>query len=582
MVGTFGVAATLEDLKRSGDAPEWLSAEGFEVLSQGYLLPGETPRMMYRRVANSVAKYLKRPQLSDKFYDYIDRNWICLASPVASNSGTKRGLPISCYGLSVDDSLYGIYMGVVETAMLIKHGGGIGKYWGKLRQRGSTISGNGISDGIIPWLKLEEITLQSTSQGGVRRGSGAQYLDINSNEIDEFIELRRNTGDISRRCISTNFHHAVCIDDDFMHRVKAGDARAQELWIKILTCRAETGEPYIMFKDTANKAAPSCYKANNLTIDSSQLCSEIFLFSDPDHTFVCCLSSLNLARYEEWKDSDVVETAIWFLDGVMEEFIKKADGMLGFDNAVRFAKKSRALGLGVVGWHTLLQKKMIPFESYAAMQLNNEIFKLMHDRSKIASQNLALEYGEVQWTRGFGIRNTHLMAVAPTSTNALISGGISQGIEPIIANYYAQKTAKGTFVRKNKQLESLLEEKGKNTFAVWQQINDDDGSVRGLSFLSAEEKAVFATAREINQFAIVRQAAQRQQWIDQGQSVNLFFAGAANLDTGDRKKLGRYIHEVHMEAYDSGLKSLYYLRPTSVLRGDQVYRDSGECLACEA
>ena len=571
----------LVDLKKNGDAPQWLEDEGFQTLCSGYLLPNETPREMYRRVAASAAKYLKKPELEDKFYKYIDNNWLCLASPVASNAGTERGLPISCYSISVDDDLSGIYLSYHETAMLTKHGGGVGKYWGRLRQRGSKIAGNGVSDGIIPWLKVEESTLQSTSQGGVRRGSGAQYLDIVSNEIDEFIDIRRPVGDLSRRCQSNNFHHAVCIDDEFMEKCKKGNHRSRELWAKILNTRLETGEPYIMYKDTANRLVPDCYKANKLNIETSNLCSEIFLHTDPEHTFVCCLSSLNLARWDEWKNTDLVETSRWFLDGIMEEFIQKADQLPGFVHAVNFAKKSRALGLGALGWHTLLQSKYIPFESFEASQLNNEIFKTMYDRSKNASRQLALEYGEPLWCKGFGVRNSHTMAVAPTVSNSIISGSVSQGIEPIIANYFAQKSAKGTFIRKNKQLEVLLDKKGKNTFDIWEQINLDKGSVRNLDFLTLQEKEVFLTAKELNQFAIVRQAGQRQRWIDQGQSVNLFFPITDNLDLESRQKLGKYISQVHLEAYELGLKSLYYCRAESVLRGDTVYRDSNECKSCE-
>lgn len=573
---------TLDELKAMGEANDWLTHAGYETLRNGYLLPGETPRRMYRRVADSVAYYLSKPEMADKFYKYIDNNWLCLATPVACNSGTKRGLPISCYGSYVADDLHAIFQTFVETAMLTKHGGGTSTTWTGLRDRGARIGQNGISDGIIPWLKVKEATLQSTAQGGVRRGSGAQYFSIDCSEADELIDLRRATGDISRRCLSTNFHHGAVVSDDFMSRVKSGNQRARDLWIRLLSTRLETGEPYIMFKDTANRNASQGIKKHGLTIEGSNLCTEIFLPSDEDHTFVCCLSSLNVARWDEWKDTDVVETAIWFLDGVMSEFIAKADGLPGFEKAVRFARKSRALGLGVLGWHSLLQSRMIPFESFDAMTLNNEIFKTINERSQMASRALADEYGEVDWTAGCSVRNLTTMAVAPTTSNSLISGGVSQGIEPLVANIYAHKTAKGTFVRKNPYLETLLASKRKDTPEVWDQINQDAGSVRGLSFLEPEEKSVFATAREINQFAIIRQAAQRQRWIDQGQSVNLFFAASDKLDTDSRKKLGKYIHDVHMEAWELGLKGLYYVRPTSVINGDAVYRTSEECTTCES
>lgn len=570
----------LEELKEAGEAPGWLNYEGLETLKRGYLLGDETPRMMYRRVANSAAKFLNKPELADKFYKYIDNNWLCLSTPVAANSGSSRGLPISCFGSSIKDDLHSIFSSYTETAMLSKYGGGTSKYWGDLRGKGDKISGNGISDGIIPWLKVEESTLQSVSQGGTRRGSGAQYLDIESSDIEEFIDIRRNTGDVSRRCLSTNFHHGVCISDDFMSACKLGNKKAREIWEKLLNTRLETGEPYIMFKDSVNRQAPNSYKKRGLKIRALNLCNEIALHSDPEHTFVCCLSSLNLARWFEWKDTDVVEISIWFLDGIMEEFIQKAESKPGLENAVRFAKKSRALGLGALGWHSLLQSQMIAFESYEAMQLNNEIFKTIKERSDEATKSLAEEYGEVEWTVGDGIRNTHCQAIAPTVSNSLISGGVSQGIEPIIANYYAQKSAKGTFIRKNQYLETLLNQRSMNNFEVWERINEDSGSVRNLEFLTKEEKEVFATAREINQFAIIRQAAQRQRWIDQGQSLNLFFSSSDNLETNQRKKLGQYIHDIHMEAYDLGLKGLYYLRSNPIIKGDSIYREGGECLSC--
>ena len=573
---------TLADLKKQGEAPEFLTAEAFDTLSKGYLLAGETPKDAYKRVSRSVAKHLKKPELEKKFFDYIWKNWLCLASPVVSNCGSERGLPISCFGQSVNDSLSDIFMSYHESAMLSKYGGGIGKYWGDVRGRGEVITGNGFSEGVIPWLKNEDTNISSVSQGGVRRGASANYLPIWHPDADEFLDVRRQTGDDSRRCRSTQFHHGLVVSDDFMKKVETGDPGARKLWSKTLKTRTEMGEPYLMFSDNANNQAPQWYKDKGLTIKTSQLCNEIFLFNDKDHTFVCCLSSLNLARYDEWKDSDLVQTSIWFLDGVMEEFISKAKTIKGFEKAVRFSEKSRALGLGVLGWHTLLQNKNIPFDSFDAMMLNKEIFSKMQTRSLEATKDLALEYGEPEWCKGYGIRNTHCLAVAPTMSNALISGGVSQGVEPIVANVYAQKTAKGTYLRKNPALDALLTSKNMNNLDVWNKINSDRGSVKNLDFLSAEEKDTFKTAREINQFAIIRQAAQRQRFIDQGQSINLFFTVPENInDSETKKKLGKYIHQVHFEAWQSGLKGLYYLRNESPLRGDAIYQDSSDCKACE-
>lgn len=569
----------LEQLQEAGEAPDWLTPSGLLTLSQGYLIPGETPKDMWIRVSKSAAKYLDKPELAQKFFDYIWNNWLCLSTPVAANAGTARGLPISCYGISVSDSLDSIFKSYHESAMLIKNGGGVGKLW-KIRDRGTGISGNGVSDGIIPWLKLEEQTLQSTAQGGVRRGSGASYLNIRSNEITDFLDIRKPTGDPSRRVWGNSFHHAVVIDDEFMNAAKKGSKYEREIWEKLLTTRIETGEPYIMFKDNANKDLPNSYKERGFKVETSQLCSEIFLYCDSEHTYVCCLSSVNLSRYDEWKDTDLVQTSIWFLDGIMSEFIEKAKSKPGFTKAVRFAEKSRALGLGVVGWHTYLQSKMLPFEAFGAMQDNALIFKNIREEADKATKDLAKEYGEPEWCKGHGVRNTHLIALAPTTSNALISGGVSQGIEPLVANIYAQKSAKGTFIRKNPQLQKLLQSMNKDTIEVWDQINMNYGSVKTLSFLSDLEKEVFATAVEINQFAIVRQAAQRQIYIDQGQSLNLFFSSAS--DEESKKKLGKYMHKVHFLAWELGLKSLYYLRTNSVTKGDSVFREESSCRGCEA
>jgi ribonucleoside-diphosphate reductase alpha chain len=572
----------LEKLKQAGEAPSWLTIEGYKTLTEGYLLPNETPIGLYKRVSNAAASRLNKPELASRFFEIINNNWLCLATPVAANMGAVRGLPISCYASSIIDTTDDIFKSYHEIAMLAKYGGGLGKYWGHIRGRGFPISGGGVSEGIVPWLKIEEQVIQGVAQGTTRRGAVAAYLDIEHVDGEEFIDIRRPTGDISRRCLSTNFHHGVCISDKFMHEMLDGSEKNRELWSSLLKARVETGEPYVMFKDNANNQRPQSYVNNNLFIETSNLCSEIFLHTDKDHTFVCCLSSLNLARWDEFKDTDTIQLAIWFLDGVMTEFISKAKLLPGLDKAVRFAEKSRALGLGVLGWHTLLQSKMIPFDSFQAMQLNGQIFRKINSESLKASEDLAKEYGEPLWCTGLGIRNTHRMAIAPTVSNSLISGGVSQGVEPVIGNWYAQKSAKGTFIRKNPVLEKLLIDTKRNSEEVWTQIKTDQGSVKNVKNLSDEEKEVFLTAREINQFAIVKQAGQRQKWIDQGQSVNLFFSVPDDIqDSSLKKKLGNYIHNVHMEAWKEGLKSLYYCRTESSLRGDSVYRESSECKACE-
>jgi len=574
----------LQELKQQNAAPQWLTEEGYKTLENGYLLPGETPDSLYKRVAHAAAKRLNKLQLENKFYEYISKNWLCLATPVAANMGAERGLPISCYSNHVDDNTYNIFNSYTEMAMLIKHGGGIGTYWGDVRGRGAPIRGGGQSEGIVPWLKITESIATGVAQSGTRRGAIANYLPISHLDAAEFIDIRRQTGDIARRCLSVNFHHGVIIDDKFMNEMLDGNEKNREVWQEVLKARVETGEPYIMFIDNANNHLPEAYTKNNLKVSTSNLCSEIFLHTDKDHTFVCCLSSLNLARYDEWKDSDLVETSIYFLDAVMEEFIEKAAKLSGMEKALRFAIKSRALGLGVLGWHTYLQSKMIAFDSFEAMRLNAEIFKLIKEKSYTASQELAKEFGEPEWCKGTGMRNTHTMAIAPTVSNSLISGGVSQGVEPIIANLYAQKSAKGTFIRKNPVLEKYLESINKNTEEVWRQISLDSGSVKNVKSIPKEAKEVFMTARELDQNAIIRQAGQRQKYIDQGQSINLFFSVPQDFKNQEEKKLfTKYLHDVHILAWQSGLKSLYYSRVESALRGDLVYRNQeSDCKACEA
>lgn len=564
--------STLEQLKAEGSAPQWMDQAGLTTISNGYLLTGERPVDMYKRVARAAASYYPDADYWEaKFFDAMWSNWLCAASPVLSNMGTTRGLPISCNGIHLADSVDGIFMKNHELAMLSKSGAGVGVYFGDVRGRNTEIRGNGKSEGIVPWCKVMDTTTMSVSQGSSRRGASAFYTDIEHLDIEEFLQIRRPTGDVNRRCL--NINHAVCIGDDWMKAMLAGDEPKRALWKEILKARVETGEPYIFFKDNANNQNPECYKQNGLTVKFSNLCSEISLHTDPDHSFVCCLSSLNLVRYDEWKSTDLVNTAVRFLDAVMSEYIVKSENVPGLECSRRSAIKGRAIGIGVLGWHTMLQERSIPFDSFEAMQLNAEIFRSMRSRAEDESARLAAELGEPEWCKGHNRRNTHLLAVAPTVSNSTISGGYSAGIEPIAANEYSQKSAKGTFIRRNPTLAKLIADKGQNTPEVWSSINDNGGSVQHLSFLTDHEKQVFLTAREINQHAIVKQAGQRQRWIDQGQSVNLFFGKNAS---------GKYIHEVHIAAWEAGLKSLYYLRSEGVLKGDLASRSKNECAACEA
>jgi ribonucleoside-diphosphate reductase alpha chain len=552
------------------DYPEYFDNVALSTISKGYLLPGETPRKAYRRVAKAVAERLNRPDLENKFFKYIWNGWIGLASPVLSNTGTDRGLPISCFGIDTPDSIRGIGLTNAELMRLTSYGGGVGISVSRIRPRGTEITGNGKSEGVVPWCKIYDSTIIATNQGSVRRGAASVNLDINHLDIDEFLQIRRPKGDPNRQCL--NLHQCVVVDDAFMRKLNDRDENAMKLWLEILKARVETGEPYIMFKDNVNKNNPLAYAMNNLDVSMTNICTEICLHTDEEHSFICCLSSLNLAKYDEWKDTDVVETAIYFLDGVMEEFIVKTNGKDSMIRSHRHAKKGRALGLGVMGWHSFLQQKNLPFNSIASTAWTHTIFSQIKTQAEAASRKLAQEYGEPLWCRGTGMRNTHLLAIAPTVSNSRINS-CSAGIEPHPANVYTFNGAKGTFIIKNKELEALLEKKNQNTSKVWDQILADNGSVQNLSsnVLTEDEKEIFLTFSEINQLELVRQAAIRQRYIDQTQSLNLSF------DPTDSPK---WMNQVHMEAWKLGVKTLYYLRTDSVIKGDLGSR-TAECVSCD-
>ena len=551
--------------------PEWMDEISLSTISKGYLLPNETVRQAYRRVANASADRLKRPDLANKFFRYIWNGWIGLASPVISNMGTDRGLPISCYGIDTPDSIRGIGLTNAELMRLTSKGGGVGISVSRIRPRGDGITGNGKSEGVVPWCKIYDSSIIATNQGNVRRGAASVNLDIEHPDIDEFLEIRRPKGDVNRQCL--NLHQCVVVGDSFMRKLEARDSEAMNRWAKILKARMETGEPYIMFKDNVNKNNPIAYRMNNLDVTMTNICSEITLFTDEWHSFICCLSSLNLAKWEEYKDTDCIKTAIWFLDGVMQEFIDKSNGKDSLVRTHNHAKKGRALGLGVMGWHTFLQQKNLPFNSIASTVHTRNIFNKIRMDAETASMELAAEYGEPIWCRGTGMRNTHLLAVAPTVSNSVICGGISAGIEPLPANVYTFNGAKGTFIRKNKSLEAVLEAKGENKEKWWKQMLQDNGSVLGLpdNILNAEEKDVFLTFPEINQLELVKQAAERQKYIDQTQSLNLSF------DPNDSPK---WINQVHMEGWKLGVKTFYYLRTDSVIKGDLGSRQA-DCISCD-
>ena len=559
------------------DYPEWMDDIALSMISKGYLLSDESVFDGFKRVSKSAARRLRRKDLQPFFYEAMVKNWLCLASPVLSNMGTERGLPISCYGIDVDDSVEGIASANSELMRLSSQGGGVGMSLSRIRGRGARITGNGVSEGIIPWAKIYDSTILATNQGSVRRGAASFNLDINHPDIEEFLMMRRPKGDVNRQCLNT--HHCVVVDDAFMQKVEDRDPHSLKIWAEILRTRLETGEPYIMFKDNVNKANPEGYKKLNLEVTMTNICSEIVLYTDPLHSFICCLSSLNLARFDEWKDyrfengMSVPELMTWFLEGVLQEFIDRAKNIRFMENTVRSAQKGRAIGIGALGWHTFLQSKGVPFVGIQANAYTREIFSFIDAESLKASKDMAVEYGEPEWCKGTGVRHSHRMAIAPTVSNAHISGGVSPSIEPLQANIYNLKTAKGVFIKKNPILEQLLESKGFNITSVWDQIAKDQGSVYGVQehILSDEEKEVFRTFKEINQLEIVRQAGIRQQYVDQTVSLNLCF---------DPNDTPRWMSEVHKEAHKAGIKTLYYLRTESVLRGDNLDRTAA-CVACE-
>ena len=568
----------LERLKSIGEAPKFYTEESYTTVSKGYLQEGETPKAMYRRVARSACKsgHYNDDIKHDLFYVMFHRNWLGPASPVLSNLGTDRGLPISCFGIDIDDRMEDIMgRGLGELAMLTKFGGGVGVSLNRLRPRGSLIKGgkNGKSEGIIPFAKVYDSAILASKQGEVRRGSAQIGADIEHMDYPEFIRMRRPEGDVNRQCL--NLHHCANLSDEFMHKVKNGDMEARLKWTELMKTRIETGEPYMMFTDTVNRANPQSYSRNHLNVSMTNICSEIVLYTDPLHSFVCCLSSLNINEYDAWKDwkgkksgLSLPELAIYFLNGVLDEFIEKAQYLPFMENTVRSAVKGRALGLGVMGWHSYLMEHMIPFESFRAMQLNNEIFKFINAEAIKASKTLAAERYEPEWCVGTDMYNTHLLALAPTKSNSIICGDVSPGIEPYTANAFTDVTGKGTFLRKSKYLVKLLEEKGENTDKVWKSISSNNGSVQHLDFLTSEEKEVFKTAYEINQKTLVQQAAQRQKYICQSQSLNLFFPF-------DCKP--KYFNDVHLLAWELGVKTLYYCKSTS---GIDIKHDD-DCRSCE-
>ena len=547
------------------DGYRWLTPASQQFLEKDYLLPGQTVDERVGVIADRAEKLLQKPGYGAKFKDYFKRGWFSLSTPIWTNFGTERGLPISCFGSHIEDSLQSILHTTAEVGMMTKYGGGTSAYFGDLRCRGQPIKDNGESSGAVHFMRLFESLLTTVSQGSTRRGNFAAYLPIDHCDIHEFLTLRSEASPIQ------DLSYGVCVPDYWMEEMIAGDVEKRKVWAKILECRTNTGYPYLCFVDNANKQKPQVYKDRGLRITHTQLCTEVFLPDGPDESFVCDLASANDLYYDEWKGTDLVEVIAYLLEAVMSEFIRKAQSIPFMERAVKFAKRHRAIGIGQLGWHSYLQSKGIPFESMEAKRLNVEIARKVDADSLTASRKMAKEYGEPEVLKGYGLRHTTRTAIAPTKSSSFILGQVSEGVEPIRSNYQVKDLAKGKFTVKNPHLEQLLEDRKQNTPEVWESILKNAGSVQHLKFLTEREKGVFKTFAEISPMEIIQQAAQRQKYIDQGQSINLLI---------DPKIPTKELNALMIEAWRLGLKSLYY--QISVNAAQQLSRSILSCSSCEA
>ena len=543
----------------------WANEDSRLFLSRGYIDGNMTLEERVREIAKSAETILDIEGFSDKFYHYMSRGYYSLSSPVWSNFGTKKGLPISCNGVFIEDSIDSILTKVGEVGMQTKMGAGTSAYLGALRPRGSEIKSGGSADGPVHYANMFETTVDIISQGNVRRGSMAVYLDIESEDIMEFLECREEGSSIH------NLSLGVCVSDKFMTEMIEGDIAKREVWARVLRKRRESGYPYIFFSDTVNNNAPRALRETGRRIWASNLCSEIALPSSIDESFVCNLASMNALTFEEWQHTDAVETMIYFLDAVMEEYIDKTANIKFMESSHNFAKTWRALGLGVLGWHSYLQSKMIPFEGLMAQMECIKISKFIDDKSLVATKELAEEYGEPVGMLGFGERNLTRCAIAPTTSSSFILGQVSPSIEPLASNYFTKDLAKGKFTYKNPFLKQLLADKNKDDFETWETILIRGGSVQHLDFLSDEEKSVFKTFSEITPLSIVQQAATRQKYIDQAQSLNLMIH--PEVSTKD-------VNALLIEGWRLGVKTFYYQR--SANPAQELVRDIMSCASCEA
>ena len=561
--------------KDSEKSFEWLNENSRKFLAAGYLGDSVSAEQRIADIAERAEQLLEMPGFAEKFYHYMSEGYYSLASPVWSNFGKERGLPISCFGSHVDDDIGNILYSQSEVGMMSKLGGGTSGYFGKIRHRGAEIKNNGEASGAVHIMRLFESMVDVVSQGSVRRGRFSPYLPIDHPDIMEFLEIGTEGNPIQE------LTHGVTVTNDWMQAMIDGDEEKRKVWAKVLQSRGEMGYPYIFFTDNANNGAADVYKDKKLPIYASNLCTEIMLPSNHDWSFVCVLSSINVLHYDKWKDTDAVETMIYFLDAVITEFLEKLEAYKNSDNrddqqtflfmerAYNFSKENRALGMGVLGWHSLLQSKMLPFDSQESYDLNSEVFKKIKENSNKASRHLAEKFGEPELLKGYGRRNTTLNAIAPTTSSAFILGQVSQGIEPIWSNIYVKDIAKIKTTIKNPFLVELLQTKGMDKPEVWKEIRDRDGSVQDLDFLTDHEKEVFKTYSEIDQLAIIYQAANRQNHIDQGQSLNIII----HPDTSTKE-----INKIHVTAWKLGLKSLYYQHS---MNAAQKFKQKKDCESCE-
>jgi len=560
---------------------DWINEESITFLRRGYLSEGEEPLERIRTIADHAENILGIEGFADKFYDYMGNGWYSLSSPVWANFGKKRGLPVSCFGSNIGDNIESILYTQAEVGEMSKMGGGTSGYFGNIRHRGAEITDNGLAPGSVHFMNLFESVVDNISQGSTRRGRFSPYLPVEHPDVMEFLEIGTEGFPIQ------DLTHAVTVTDEFMNEMIEGDEEKRAIWAKVIQRRGEIGYPYIMFHDTMNNNTVDVYKDKEATIYNSNLCSEIALHNSEEESFVCVLSSMNVLHYDEWKDTDAVEIMTMFLDAVVTEFLTKIEdirdngtieGKRGFfylEKAYNFAKRQRALGLGVLGWHSLLQKRGLPFDTRETARLNVEVFKHIKEKSYAASEELAKMFGEPEYLEGYGRRNVTLNAIAPTTSSAFILGQVSQSIEPIWSNCYVKDVAKMKVTIKNPVLKELLSELGHDTKEVWNSIKQNDGSVQHLDILSDEQKEVFRTFAEINQSSIINQAAVRQSYIDQSQSLNLMVS--PDMPTKDVNKL-------LIEAWQLGVKTLYYqhsMNSAQAFARKKLGLNDLQCVACE-